>query len=243
MSAWRARLRILPRAFPLVIRELGRAILSSLRGEPGRLEAALEYVKETSTPGDPDSVLVALDRFARERRMLINIGDKKGLILDDVVKRTGSNSLILEIGCYAGYSAIRMARHLDPTGKITSLEANETSVEVARKMIRLAGLEDRIEILHGSSSELIATLEGSFDIVFLDHWKALYEPDLKLIERSGLIRRGSIVIADNVGPIFGVESYLDYVRNGGKYKSSYISGHAEYWETIEDGVEISVFQG
>jgi catechol O-methyltransferase len=238
-STWGIRLRVVP----IVLRELWRSIDAALRGEERRLEAALDFVKENATPGDANSVLAAIDRFARERRWLFNVGDEKGLILDEAVKRVGSDARILELGCHCGYSAIRMARHLNRSGRVTSLEINQKSVQVARDMVRLAGVADRVDICRGKSSELIPTLEEVFDLVFLDHRKSLYGPDLKLIERLELIRPQSVIVADNVGPLFWAKSYLDYVRNSGRYTSRYVRAHLEHRDDIEDGVEISVFQG
>ena len=62
--------------------------------------------------------------------------------------------------------------------------------------------------MQGNSSDVIPTLEGPFDLVFIDHWKPLYLPDLQAIERHGLLRSGSIVVADNVGEVFGAEEFL-----------------------------------
>ena len=105
-----------------------------------------------------------------------------------------------------------------------------------------AGYADKVEILEGSSTEVIRTLEGPFDLVFLDHWKDLYERDLRLIEERGLLRAGSIVVADNVGEIFGAAAYLDYVRSCGRYESENRPAHIEYSD-LPDAVEISVYQG
>jgi catechol O-methyltransferase len=88
---------------------------------------------------------------------------------------------------------------------------------------------------------MIATLEGHFDLVFLDHWKDLYKSDLQLIEQRHLIGPGSIVVADNVGKIFAPEVYLNYVRNCGHYDCEHREATIEY-TSVPDAVEISVYR-
>ena len=56
------------------------------------------------------------------------------------------------------------------------------------------------------------------------------------------MRAGSIVFADNVGPLFNPQEYLDYVRGCGRYDSRYVESTVEYTE-LEDAAEISVFRG
>jgi catechol O-methyltransferase len=59
--------------------------------------AMLKYVLEKSRQGDIQSVIDTIDEFAWNKRWLMNIGDKKGKILDDAVR--GRNpSTILELG-------------------------------------------------------------------------------------------------------------------------------------------------
>ena len=119
----------------------------------------------------------------------------------------------------------------------------ERGLRDARAMCELAGLGERVEILHGSASERIPGLGGTFDLVFIDHWKDLYRADLERIEAAGLLRAGSVVVADNVGPLFGADEYLSYVRGCGRYDSRYVASHLEYHDALEDGVEVSVFRG
>ena len=238
-NAWVARAR----ALPGLLRELRRTARAALRREGPRTEAALRFAREHAAAGSPDSVLASLDRFGREHRFLMNVGDEKGALLDELVRAAGRDARILELGCFCGYSAIRMARLLGGEGRVTSIELSERCVRVARAMCELAGVADRVEILQGRSSDRIASLAGPFDLVFLDHWKGLYRPDLQRIEAAGLLRPGSVVVADNVGPLFGAHDYLDYVRSCGRYESRYVDSHLEYQDALEDGIEISVWRG
>jgi catechol O-methyltransferase len=115
------------------------------------------------------------------------------------------------------------------------------AVSLKKRNVDAAGLSQQIIFIHGPSTEVIARLADHFDLVFLDHWKDLYRKDLELIERTNLIGPGSVVVADNVGPIFGADDYLGYVRNCGHYDSEHRVATIEYTQ-VPDAVEISVFK-
>jgi catechol O-methyltransferase len=199
-----------------------------------------DFVAQHARPGDPEDVLRTMDRFATEVRFLMNIGPDKGPLVRELLAQLPRDARILELGAFCGYSSILLADTLGDAGRIVSIEVSAAAVEGARANVEFAGLGDRVEILHGGSTETIPTLEGSFDLVFLDHWKNLYKTDLEAIEANGLLRPGSIVVADNVGPIFGAAKYLDYVRNCGRYESENRVATIEY-SSIPDAVEISVY--
>jgi catechol O-methyltransferase len=233
------------RALPLLgffFQEAGRFLWDRLRGAPPRAAQALAFARANARPGDPESVLAALDRFARERSFLMNVGDKKGEILDAELRRVRP-ARVLEIGAFCGYSAVRMARLLSQWGgTLRSIESSREHAEVARETIALAGLADRVEVSHGKAEDVIPTLTGPFDLVFIDHWKDLYLPDLRRLEAHGLLRPGSVVVADNVG-LFDVSAYLAHVRSSGRYDSKNVASTVEYKDELPDAVEISVFRG
>ncbi len=233
-NVWTTRARALPWA----LGEAARTGLAFLRREPDRREAALEFAREHATAGDPASVLAALDRFARECRFLMNVGPEKGPWLEDEVRRLGSDARILELGSFVGYSAILMSRQLGEAGRLLSVDVSATASRVARQMAELAGVADRAEFTTGKSSDVIATLDAPFDLVFLDHWKNLYKADMQAILERGLLRPGAVVIADNVGPMFGENPYVPWMRARDDFDSTWVDAHIEY-QAIEDAVLIS----
>jgi catechol O-methyltransferase len=236
MSAkvWTTRMK----ALPWGLKELWRTLLAKLRGEPNVRQGALEFAREHATPDDPASVLRTLDRFARERRFLMNVGDEKGPMLEEIVRAVGAGARVLELGSFVGYSAILMARHLGSEGRLVSIDVNELSSRVAREMAELAGVADRTEFLTGKSSERIAELAEPFDVVFLDHWKPLYRGDMERILARELLRPNAVVIADNVGPLFGDNEYVAWMQSRSDFASEYVESHIEY-QDIEDGVLVS----
>jgi len=226
------------RAVPWALRTVAREVAARAKGEPPVREAALRWAQAHATPGDPASVLEALDRFAVEKRFLMNVGDEKGPLLDRLVRGIGPGARILELGTFVGYSAVLMSRHLGAAGHLVSIDVDPESARVGRAMAELAGTADRCEFLAGKSADVIARLHGPFDLVFLDHWKGLYEPDMRSILDRGLLVPGGTVVADNVGPMFGDNPYVAWIRARSDFESEYVPAHLEY-ETIEDGVLVS----
>jgi catechol O-methyltransferase len=239
MQIWRF---FMPSTIGFTFRNLGGLLLDRLRGAPPLPLRVRDFVAQHARRGDPVDVLQTMDRFATEVRFLMNVGPDKGPLVRELIAQLPPAARILELGAFCGYSSILLANSLGPEGRIVSIEKSAPSTEGARANIEYAGLADRIEVIHGSSTETIPSLKGTFDLVFLDHWKDLYRRDLELIERSGLLRPGSIVVADNVGPLFGAAPYLDYVRGCGRYDSENRPATVEYSQ-IPDAVEISVYRG
>lgn len=226
------------RALPWALTELGRFVRARILRDPPIHDLALAWAREHARAGDPASVLAALDRFAAEQRFLMNVGEKAPL-LEDVVRGFGPSARIVELGSFVGYSAIVMARNLGPDGRLVSIDVSPTATRVAREMAQLAGVGDRTEFLCGKSGEILATLREPFDVVFLDHWKGLYLDDARLILERGLATDGAVFIADNVGPLFGDNPYVPWMRARDDFESTYVRGHVEYRPEIEDGVLVS----
>ena len=221
------------------LKNMVHALIDKVTSAPPRAVLVAEYVAAHATRGDPESVLRTIDRFAREKRWLMNVGPDKGPLIAEMVARLRPEARVLELGAYCGYSAIMFANALGPKAQVTSIEINEAFVEGALANVEVAGLSDRITFLRGSSTKVLATLQGRFDLVFLDHWKHLYKTDLLLMEERGLVGPGTIIVADNVGEVFDPDEYLRYVRTSGRYDCEHRAANIEY-TNIADAVEISV---
>ncbi len=103
---------------------------------------------------------------------------------------------ILEIGPLGGYSTIWLARSLTADGNLISLEFEPKHAEVARANIASAGFSERVEVIVGPAIEALPSLEGPFDLVFIDADKRstpdYFDWALKLT------RPGSLIVVDNV---------------------------------------------
>src|SRR6478752_844714 len=103
---------------------------------------------------------------------------------------------ILEIGTYTGYSALCMAEGLANGGVLESIDINEELEPLVRKYVKIAGMEDRIQLHYGNALEVIPALTGEFDMVFIDADKINYSNYYNMI--IDRVRKGGLIIADNV---------------------------------------------
>src|SRR5690242_15958531 len=123
----------------------------------GREAAAVEFVLKNARAGDVDDVLAAIDRFAYEKSMLVNVGDEKGALLDAAVRRANPR-LALELGTYCGYGALRIARAA-PAAKVYSVELSAANAAVAQRIWTHAGVADRVTCVVGTIGDGGVTLD------------------------------------------------------------------------------------
>ena len=102
----------------------------------------------------------------------------------------------LELGTFTGWSSIAMAFALPPNGRVVTCDVDPDAQAIARRYAEEAGVADRIDYRLGPGLETMATLQGPFDLVFIDADKEgyvdYYEASLPLLADEGLI------VADNV---------------------------------------------
>jgi predicted O-methyltransferase YrrM len=125
----------------------------------------------------------------------INVAPNQGKLLQLLAEMVGARR-ILEIGTLGGYSTIWLARALPADGELVTLEYEPKHAEVARRNIARAGLADRVEVKVGAGVDLLPTLTGPFDFVFIDADKAS-NPDYFAWSLK-LSRPGGVIVVDNV---------------------------------------------
>ena len=205
------------------------------------MRQTLDYVFSKAKKNNPKSILQTIDNFVLESgQFLMNVGPEKGEILRDHLVKSKPNNVI-ELGTFIGYSAVLISSTIGEKSKLTSIDSDSHSIEIAKELINFAGLDDKVNLMHGSAEEIIPELNFNADFVFIDHAKKKYLSDLKLLETEEIILKNCTVFADNVG-IFKDEmaEYFDHVRNSGKYQSQNFSSKLEYRNNIYDAVEISI---
>lgn len=110
--------------------------------------------------------------------------------------RLGGCKRILEVGTFTGYGTIQMAQALPDDGKIYTLEMNERFRSVSDQFFSRPPFDRKIQQLLGPALTSIRTLEGPFDLVFLDADKANYPAYYEEIRPK--LRSGGLLVADNV---------------------------------------------
>ncbi len=159
------------------------------------VDPALEAYAEEHTSAAP----AYLDNLADDLRATLEypgmmVGLLEGRYLEMLTFALGART-VLEIGTFGGYSALAMAPGLAPGGRIITCEISDVHAEFARRHIAASPYADKIEVVVGPAIETIATLDGPFDLVFIDADKATY-PDYFEAVLPKLSPRG-LIAADN----------------------------------------------
>ncbi|CAF2440810.1 unnamed protein product [Rotaria sp. Silwood2] len=201
------------------------------------------YVLQNARQGDIQNIINTIDHYGWTKHWLMNIGDQKGKILDQAIQ-TRKPKTILELGTFLGYSSLRIISQLPDDALFITIEVDSQSAEIAHTILEYAGVNNRVKIINDYTNNVIPHLSenfniDSFDFIFLDHFKEVYLRDFKMLEDVGLIKCGTVILADNViRP--GTPDYLNYVRNNPNYTSTFYEGKLEYREDLDDGIEISI---
>ena len=141
---------------------------------------------------------------------------------------------VVEFGTSFGISTIHFAAAVRDQGggRVITAEQVAGKVRQARANLAQAGLEDLVDFREGDALQTLADIDRPIDFVFLDGWKGLYLPVLKLLEAK--LRPGAVIVADDLD-IFPevMRPYLEYVRHPDH-------GYASVEVPIGDRLELSV---
>lgn len=141
-----------------------------------------------------DAVLAEMEDLAARNRIPI-VGPLVGRVIYQLARFVNAGR-IFEMGSAIGYSTIWWARAMKTGGKVYYTDGSSTKAAQAENYITRAGVRDHVEILVGNSLELIDTVEGDFDIVFIDVDKHYY-PDAYR-KSADRVRVGGLLVTDNV---------------------------------------------
>ena len=143
-------------------------------------------------PGNPEY----LDRLEEEA-----IADYVPIIRKDMqaflkfMMRLCKPNNVLEVGAAVGFSALLMSEYA-PEAHITTIENYEKRIPIARENIAKAGKSASIDLIAGDATEILSTLNGTYDFIFMDAAKGQYINFLPEIMR--LLSKGGILVSDNV---------------------------------------------
>jgi predicted O-methyltransferase YrrM len=149
------------------------------------------YLADTLT--SEDEALREARRATRDATMPgAEVTPTQGAFLALLARMTGARR-ILEIGTLTGYSTIWLARAAE---HVTTLELDPGNAEIARRHLTAAGVAERVDLLVGPAVDSLATLTGTFDLIFIDADKP--SNPAYLCEALRLSRPGTVIVADNV---------------------------------------------
>jgi caffeoyl-CoA O-methyltransferase len=183
-------------------------------------EAIEAYAEAHSTP--PAELFERLGAETQETQAApqMMVGVLEGAFLSFVVGMKQPRR-VLEIGTFTGWSSIAMASALPPGATLVTCDVNEETSAIARRYAEEAGVADRIEYRLGPATETLATLDGPFDLVFIDADKEgyidYYEAALPKLADDGVILADNTlasgdVIEPNRPMAVAIARFNDYVR-------------------------------
>lgn len=173
-------------------------------------------------------------RVECEKRELPIIHKEVGQFIKLVINQLNAKSII-EVGTNVGYSSIFMSYVMNNEGRVVTMERSEKFYQEAINNIKIFNLENNIEVHFGDASEILDTIEGKFDIAFIDAAKSYYKTFFD--KCAAKMQSGGIIISDNVlyqGMIANDElvvrrkktlvrnlrNYLEYISNDDRYITS-----------------------
>ena len=158
-------------------------------------EEVEEYALAHSCPAP--GYLQDLERETRMKVLMPQMisGPLQGNVLATFVQMLQPKS-ILEIGTFTGYATLWMAKALPEEGIITTIDANEELEDMVRNYIARSGLAAKIHYILGNALEVVPTLDGPLDMVFIDADKINYRAYYDMVLPK--VRQGGFIIADNV---------------------------------------------
>lgn len=192
--------------------------------------------------------LETLEREALENRVPIIRKEMQSFIKTLLALKQPKR--ILEVGTAVGFSTLLMCEYGPADVEIVTIENYEKRIPIAKENFKKAGREEQICLLEGDAGDILKTLSGTFDFIFMDAAKGQYIHWLPDILR--LMKKGSVLVSDNVlqeGDI--IEShYLVERRNRTIYKRMrsylYELTHNPSFITsvlpVGDGVTVSIKQ-
>lgn len=177
-----------------------------------------QTLKNTDDKGFPDHLAVAANQ---------------GMLLQMLIQMNKCKR-VLELGTFAAYSTMWLARALPEDGYILTIEGRDTHAALAQENINNAKLKQSVELKVGRAADIIRALPADFepfDFIFIDADKQSYPEYLELcLERShsgtiifldNVIRAGDIMNPENVKPsIQGIRDMYALMQNHPRLRSS-----------------------
>ena len=153
-------------------------------------EYIIRYIRSSLRKSEGN--LAEMERFAKEYE--VPISQPETIKLIELLIRIGRVKDVLEVGAAIGYSAIRMV--YAGAGRVDSVEINPDAVRVARQNAEREGMSENIHIIEGDAKEVLPTLEGEYDMIFIDAAKGQYSEFFGHCMR--MLRPGGILVSDNI---------------------------------------------
>ncbi len=188
------------------------------------------------TCGEPQGSSIEFrNQFIDEfQRTALNTTPGDAMMLRILIESRGAKRGV-EVGAANGYGAINMGIAFERTGgHLYSLAIDSNRVKAFRENVRQMGLEKTVTCIEGDALQILPTLEGEFDFVFIDAIKRDYMKYFQILEPK--LTPGAVVVGDNVIKSGrAMADFLEYIQNSPDYDTVIIRASMEKG----DGMSIS----
>jgi caffeoyl-CoA O-methyltransferase len=154
-------------------------------------DAVTRYLR--SSRSSPDPLLREMEEHG-DRDGIPVVVPETGALLHVLARACGARRIV-EVGTAIGVSTLYLARALPDGGTIVSFEIDEERHRAAGVYLERGGVAHRADLRLQDATEGLASLEGPFDMAFVDGLKSDYPAQLELVR--GLLRPGGLLAVDN----------------------------------------------
>ena len=190
------------------------------------------YIESHLIPEDPILTQTLENTAAHGFPDHLAVAANQGMLLQMLIQMNKCKR-VLELGTFAAYSTIWLARALPEDGYILTIEGRDTHAAMGQENIDRANLPQTIELKVGRATDILNALPENtetFDFIFVDADKQSYPEYLELslnLSHSGtvivldnVIRAGDIMNPENVKPsIEGIRQMYQAMQNHPKILS------------------------
>ena len=160
-----------------------------------------QYAAKHTTPVPPLLQELTDETYRTMEVPAMLSGQLEGTLLQYLIWLSGAKR-VLELGMFTGFSALMMAGALPPDGKVITCDINPKAKEFASRYFKRSPHGHKIEIKLGPALETLKTLQGPFDLVFIDadkpNYLNYYERALELLSPKGLIAVDNVLWSGRV---------------------------------------------
>jgi predicted O-methyltransferase YrrM len=158
-------------------------------------KSAEEYVAGFSSK--EDDLLAEIAQYTKQCHPLSTMlsGHVQGKILE-MLSCLINPRYVLEIGTFMGYSALCLAKGLQPDGELHTIELRDDDANTAQRFFSKSLNNKKIFLHRGDAHKIIPQLKNEWDIVFIDADKVSYMDYYELTLPS--LKKNGLIIADNI---------------------------------------------
>ncbi len=156
--------------------------------------SAEAYAKQFTSPLDVMLQKLEHDTIKDHQHAHMLSGHVQGKLLE-MISTMIKPERILEIGTFTGFSALCLAKGLQPSGHLHTIEIREEDAATAKEYFKIANV-NTITVHTGDARTIIPQLHEAWDLVFIDADKTGYIEYYELT--LPLVKKGCFILVDNV---------------------------------------------